>query len=385
MRIAYLTETYPPEINGVALSVERLVHGLRGRGHDVMLLRPRQRREPALDDALEWRSAGLPIPMYPALRFGVATVGAVERRLARWRPELLHLATPGPLAWAGLAAARARGIAVASDFRTNFHTYSRHYGLGACAPLVLRALRRLHNATDATFVPTRRLADELTGAGFDRLHVLGRGVDTERFAPARRSQALRASWGAGPADPVLLYVGRIAPEKNVALALATFEAMRAGLANLRMVVVGDGPLVAALAAAHPQARFVGTLRGEALAAAYASADVFVFPSLSETFGNVTLEALASGLAVVAFDAAAAAEHIEHGRSGWLVARGDAEGFVAATRQLLHDAPLRAACGRAAAAAARHARWDDVLLRFEQTIGAVLDARAAGPTRAALAA
>jgi glycosyltransferase involved in cell wall biosynthesis len=180
MRIGIVTETYPPEINGVALSVERLVHGLRGRGHDVMLLRPRQRREPARDDALEWRSAGLPIPMYPALRFGVATVGAVERRLARWRPELLHLATPGPLAWAGLAAARARGIAVASDFRTNFHTYSRHYGLGACAPLVLRALRRLHNATDATFVPTQRLADELAGAGFDRLQVLGRGVGTQR-------------------------------------------------------------------------------------------------------------------------------------------------------------------------------------------------------------
>jgi glycosyltransferase involved in cell wall biosynthesis len=375
MNIAYLTETWPPEVNGVSLTVARTVRHLRERGHRVKLLRPRQRGEPARDDDAEWRTPGGPIPMYAELRFGIALPASVRRRLAGC--ELLHLATPGPLAWAALHAARSLGIATSSDFRTNFHQYSRHYGLGALAAGVFAALRGLHNGTDRTFVPTMALRRELEGQGFERLAVVGRGVDTARFDPARRNAALRAAWGAGAADTVLLHVGRLAPEKNVALALRAFEALRPAHPGLRMVVVGDGPARKALEAAHPAATFVGMQTGDELADCYASADLFVFPSLSETFGNVTLEALASGLPVVAYARGAAAEHVRDGAAGLLAEPGDEAGFVAAVGALATDPARRLAMRAEALAEARRARWDDVLARFEHQLRDVVQARAWG--------
>lgn len=374
MNIAYLTETWPPEVNGVSLTVARTVRHLRERGHRVTLLRPRQRGEPARDDETEWRTPGGPIPMYAELRFGLAPPASVRRRIASC--DLLHLATPGPLAWAALQAAHSLGIATSSDFRTNFHQYSRHYGLGALASIVLAALRRLHNATDRTFVPTMALRSELEQEGFDRLAVVGRGVDTGRFDPGRRSADRRAAWGAADGDTVLLHVGRLAPEKNVALALRAFEAARADRPGLRMVVVGDGPSRASLEAAHPDVAFVGMQVGEALADCYASADLFVFPSLSETFGNVTLEALASGLPVVAYARGAAAEHVRDD-AGLLATPGDELGFMAAVAALAADRQRREAMRAAAATAARRARWEDVLARFEYQLQDVVQARTWG--------
>ena len=160
MRIAYLTETYPPELNGVSLTVERTVRFLRARGHNVELIRPRQPGEAELDANDELRTAGWPIPVYREMRFGVSRIAPLVRRFRETTPELVHLATPGPLAWAALAAARALGIATTSDFRTNFHQYSRYYGLGALATPALGLLRRFHNLTQQTFVPTRATARE---------------------------------------------------------------------------------------------------------------------------------------------------------------------------------------------------------------------------------
>lgn len=382
MRIAYLTETFPPEVNGVSLTVARAVQHLRERGHQVFLVRPRQAGEAPRDDADEWLTAGSPIPMYPDLRFGLAGPVALRQRLAARQVQVLHIATPGPLAWAGLRAARTLGLPTSSDFRTNFHQYSRYYGLGLFAPLVFGALRRFHNLTDCTFVPTLQAYRELGRQGFSRLVVVGRGVDTARFHPSRRSEALRDSWGAAPGDTVLLYVGRLAAEKNVPLALAAFERLRRERGDVHLVLVGDGPARRALQAAHPQARFVGMLRGEALAACYASADLFAFPSLSETFGNVVLEAMASGLPPVAFRAAAAAEHVEHQASGLLVPPGDSAGFVDAVLALAGDAMARRAMGIEAAQAASRARWDQVLARFEHRLKVIADAPRAQATAAA---
>ena len=376
MRIAYVSETYPPELNGVALTVERTVAHLRGRGHAVELIRPRQPGEERLDRPDELRTAGCAIPVYRELRFGLATPGALRRRFAASRPELVHLATPGPLAWAALAAARALGIATSSDFRTNFHQYSRYYRVGFLAAPALALMRRFHNLTGRTFVPTQAVRRELAAAGFQRLSVVGRGVDTGRFSPAARSAALRAVWQAEPASPVLLAVGRVAAEKNVELALRAFEAARAAHPATRMVVVGDGPARARLEAAHPGARFVGVRSGADLAAHYASADVFVFPSLTDTFGNVVMEALASGLAVVSHDCAAASEHVADGRSGVLVAPGDEAGFIAATAALAGDPARRAGLAAGAVAAARRATWDEVLARFETDLQDTLDAHEA---------
>lgn len=363
MRVAYVTETFPPELNGVSLTVERTVRHLRSRGHEVEIIRPRQPGETALDAADELRTAGCAIPMYRELRFGLSRVAPLLRRFERTRPEVVHLATPGPLAWAALAAARTLGVATTSDFRTNFHLYSRYYGMSALAAPALSLLRRFHNLTRRTFVPTRTAWRELSDAGFHNLTVVGRGVDSERFAPSARSAALRAEWGAG-AGPVLLSVGRVAAEKNVALALRAFERARAVRPDTRMVVVGDGPARRRLEAAHPEARFVGVQRGAELAAHYASADVFLFPSLSDTFGNVVMEALASALPVLAFDTAAAAEHVEDGRSGRLVLPGDENAFIAATCALAEAPEALAPMRQAALAAARRATWPEVLARFE---------------------
>ena len=366
LRIAFVTETYPPEVNGVALTVARAVDFLRARGHAVELLRPRQPHEAPRADAEEWRSAGLPIPMYPDLRFGLALASTLRARFERSRPQVVHVVTQGPLGRAALKAARQLGLPLTSDFRTNFHWYSRYYRLGCFEPLVGRYLRAFHAGADCTFVPTRALAATLGRQGFERLEVQGRGVDTERFAPLRRSAELRAAWGVAedPEGPALLYVGRLAAEKNVRLALQAAEAVRRMRPAARMVVVGDGPQRRALEAEFPRARFVGTQRGEALAGHYASADLFLFPSESETFGNVTLEALASGLPIVAFDAAAAGEHVQDGRNGLLVAPGDAPGFVrSACRAAAHPRLLRR-LGTRARETALALQWDAVLGRFE---------------------
>lgn len=379
MRIAYVTETYPPELNGVSLTVERTVRYLRGRGHNVELIRPRQPGEAPLDASDELRTVGCAIPVYRELRFGLSRVGPLVRRFERTRPELVHLATPGPLAWAALAAARTLAIPTTSDFRTNFHQYSRYYGLGAFAKPVLGLLRRFHNLTERTFVPTRATARELGAAGFHNLTMVGRGVDTERFSPRQRSAGLRRQWRAGAA-PVLLMVGRVAAEKNVELGLRAFELARRSQPDLRLVVVGDGPARSRLQSAYPDALFVGVQRGAELAAHYASADMFLFPSLSDTFGNVVMEALASGLPVVSFAVAAAAEHVADGLAGRLVAPGDEAAFIAAVGSMTAPGTALESMRVAALAAARRATWPEVLARFEARLEDTVHAPEAPPSR-----
>nr|WP_255763426.1 glycosyltransferase family 1 protein [Pelomonas sp. P7] len=389
VRIAYVTETFPPEINGVSLTAERTVRHLCGSGHAVQLIRPRRPDEGPRRDADEWRCGGGPIPMYPELRFGWATPAGLR---ALWRreglPDLVHATTPGPLGWAALKAARAEGIPTSADFRTNFHAYCGHYGLGWFEPVVLGYLRRLHAMASGNFVPTPELARQLSARGFERLHVLGRGVDARRFAPERRDPWLRREWRVGEEHRVMLYVGRLAAEKNAGLALQTFERLSARRPGLRMVVVGDGPMRARLERAHPSARFVGMQTGLELARHYASADVFLFPSLTDTFGNVTLEALASGLAVAAFDTGAAGLHVRDGVNGCLAPPCDgldaADAFLdAATRALDASAPdglLRLEARRTA----READWDGVLRRFEQQLQRLATAGRSVPRYAAVA-
>jgi glycosyltransferase involved in cell wall biosynthesis len=376
MRVAYVTETYPPEVNGVALTVERAVRHLRRNGHAVLLTRPRQPHERPMDSRAEWRTAGLRIPMYPDLRMGLALPSALRERFDAFEADVVHVATQGPLGRAAVSAAQALGLPVTSDFRTNFHVYAEHYGFGFASRLVTAYLRGFHNRSSLSFVPCRRLRSELLAAGFERVEVVGRGVDARRFAPERRSPALRLRWGAGAHNPVLLYVGRLAPEKNVPLALRAFRVVQRRVPHARMVVVGDGPMRARLEAAHPDVHFAGARHGEVLAAHYASADVFLFPSLSETFGNVTLEALASGLTVVAFDAAAAGELIRDGRNGLLATAGDEDSFIdaacLAAGSSIDFAPLRRQARRTALAS----DWEPVLQSFEQRLAQV--AFATGP-------
>ncbi|MGE5450741.1 MAG: glycosyltransferase family 4 protein [Acidobacteriota bacterium] len=384
MRIAYITETYPPEINGVSLTVERTVQFLRQRGHDVDLIRPRQADEAPLKNRQEWRTWGMPLPMYPDLRFGVARVSDLVARFQASQPAVVHLATPGPLAWAAMRAAHKLGIPTTTDFRTNFHVYSRYYHLSWLSPLILQWLRRFHNGSSRTFVPTQQMHDELVAQGFTHLDVVGRGVDTERFHPRHRSQALRDAL-LPPDAPMLLYVGRLAKEKNVDLALQAFDAIKAGSPQAVMVVVGDGPQREILERQYSGALFVGVQTGEALAQYYATADLFVFPSETETYGNVIPEAMASGLPVLSYDLGAAAELVKNKGAGRVIPAGEPERFVTAACamawQYRHSARLK----ERARAVALSMRWDHVLAQFEHSLMEVAYASKIPATRQARSA
>ena len=370
LRVAFVTETWPPEVNGVALTVARFVDGLQERRHEVQLVRPR----PAAADAAappggdprlhEVLMRGLPIPRYPHLRMGMPCKPQLVRLWSVQRPDVVHIATEGPLGWSALQAARHLKLPVTSDFRTNFHAYSRHYGIGWLRAPIMGYLRRFHNATAVTMVPTEALRQELQAAGFRHVRVVARGVDAQRFAPARRSAALRAAWGVADDELVVACVGRLAAEKNLALLVRAFEAIRAEDARARLLLVGDGPQRDALAARLPQAILAGQRHGDDLAAHYASADLFLFPSLTETFGNVTAEAMASGLPVVAFDYAAAAQWIRSGAEGVLVPFGDGDEFVRAALLLARSRARREALGAGARQRALGQDWDAVIARFE---------------------
>jgi glycosyltransferase involved in cell wall biosynthesis len=388
LRIALVTETYPPEVNGVALTVARTAEGLRQRGHELQLLRPRQpadAADPARSPQREVLLRGAPIPCYPNLRLGLPAGRELRTLWRQRRPDLVHIATEGPLGWSALRAARELGIAVTSDFRTNFQAYSGHYRLGWLGGAIAAYLRRFHNHTGCTMVPTEALRSELQAAGFERVVVVARGVDTQLFDPARRSDALRRQWGAAADHGVVLYVGRLAAEKNLDVLLQAYAAMRQINPSLRLVLVGDGPLRQKLAERCPEAVFAGQRSGTDLAAHYASADLFLFPSLTETFGNVTPEAMASGLPVLAFDHAAAGQLIEHGENGWLAQGADFGVLVQLARSLAHEPVALRRAGAAARRSALDLGWDGIVRQVETVfVSALIAHRSQDPSSALLA-
>lgn len=362
--IAFVTETYPPEVNGVAMTVGRLVGGLRANGHRVEVLRPRQGQDDTGGE-MESPLPGLPLPGYPGLRFGLPAGRALARRWRQRRPDLVHVVTEGPLGWSAVATARRLGIPVTSGFHTNFDRYSVHYGMGWLRPAVAAYLRTLHRRTLATMVPTAALAADLAGEGVPGVRVVGRGVDTVLFDPQRRNPVLRAGWGAAGEGPVCLYVGRLAPEKNLALVEKCFAAIQVWHPGARMVWVGDGPSARRLMQEHPDHHFAGMRHGEDLARHYASADLFIFPSLSETYGNVVAEAMASGVPVVAYRSAAAAELVVDRSNSRVVAPGDELAYNDAALWCLESEHRRAAMARAAREAMMARSWAGVVASFEQ--------------------
>ena len=367
LRLSVVTETWPPEINGVSLTLAKLVQGLCARNHQVQLIRPRQTR---VDQALQHEGfeellmRGMPIPRYPQLKLGLPGKRALIQAWTLRRPDLVHIATEGPLGWSALQAARYLRLPITSDFRTNFHAYSEHYGVGWLRKPIAAYLRKFHNLTHLTMVPTQALRSELMAMGFERVQVVARGVDTDLFKPDRRSETLRASWGATPQSTVLLAVGRLAAEKNLDMVLRAFDAMRAVRDDVKLVFVGDGPLRASLQQRCPQALFAGMQSQQALATYYASADLFLFPSTTETFGNVTIEALASGTAVLAFNTAAAADWVQHDGNGWLVPVNDDMAYLQVATDLACQPQRIAQAGARARAQVARLGWQQIACDVE---------------------
>jgi glycosyltransferase involved in cell wall biosynthesis len=367
VKLAIVTETFPPEINGVAMTFGVIARELGRRGHAVTVYRPWRPDLAAVgahEGYAEVPLPGMAIPRYPMLRLGLPAGGNLRTRWRADRPDLVHLATEGPLGASAVSAARSLQIPVTSSFHTNFHAYTKHYGFGPLHRLVLAWLRRVHNRTRCTFAPTRELCRELETLGFQNTKLMSRGVDTWQFHPARRADALRAAWHAGEQDPVVIHAGRMAAEKNYSLLFRAFDAMRAANPACRFVVVGDGPLRATWQAAQPGVVFTGFISREALAQHYASADIYVHASLTETFGNVLTEAMASSLAVTGFDYAAAREFVRDGENGLRVPCDQPEALVSAAVKLATDAPLRERLRRAARQAVEAQSWTQVIARFE---------------------
>lgn len=363
LRILLITETYPPEINGVAMTTQRLVEGLRARGHWVGVVRPRQCHEPpGVNDT--WTVHGLPIPKYPGLRLGLPAFWQLGKIMDQQRPDLVHVVTEGPLGWAAVLAARTRGLPLTSGYHTHFAQYSRHYGIGWLMPLISDWIDALHKRCQATFVPTPELAIELTDRGIPNVRTIGRGVDTSLFNPGRRDNELRGLWGLEEGDLACLFVGRLAPEKNLELVIQAYDAIAAQHPGTRMIWVGYGPSLAALRSAHPHHVFAGPRTGEDLAAHYASADLFIFGSLSETWGNVLTEALASGLSVVTYRRAAAEILIENGINGFAIESHDENAFVTMAQTLAAKPALRRRLGAQATLSMQAHGWERIVERFE---------------------
>ncbi len=278
MRIALVSDAWRPQVNGVVRTLTTTVGELERLGHSVAAITP---------DAFQT----IACPSYPEIRLAIAPGRGIRRRLEAWAPDAIHIATEGPLGWA----ARRWCIASGLPFTTSFHTRFPDYlavRTGLPADLFWASFRRFHSRAERVFVATPTLAAELRERGLSRVHRWGRGVDLSLFRP----DGPRLAEVAGIAGPILLHVGRIAPEKNV-------EAFLAASVPGTKLVVGDGPALAMLRRRYPDALFLGALSGERLASAYRSADAFVFPSRTDTFGLVMAEAIASGTPVAAYPVA----------------------------------------------------------------------------------
>jgi phosphatidylinositol alpha 1,6-mannosyltransferase len=360
-RLALFTDTWLPQVNGVARTLDRLVAECHRRGIATMVVTPEDGSGAPSGSHYELRRwPARPFWAYPQLHMATPSTARARALLEAFRPDLVHVSTPFGVGLSGRQAARALGLPLVSSYHTHFTAYLKHYRLQHLDALSWPFLRWFHNGGLATFAPTQHVADQLSAQGFRGAAVWSRGIDTQRFHPARRSLERRRALGV-PDDAVLCcYVGRLAPEKGIDVAM---EALRPLLAahpdRLRFLLVGDGPAEARLRATAPDGViFAGRQEGAALAECYASSDVFVFPSVTETFGNVVLEAMASGLCVVSHHEGPTHE-FAHQTTAYPVDVTSPDALRGAITTLMHDSARRATLAAAGLREAQRRDWPSV--------------------------
>lgn len=374
MKISLVTETYPPEVNGVAMTLHRISGELCRQGHSVDIVRPRQSSESqnaTYEDTLIVN--GLPLPGYDGLRFGLPCRAKLRENWELKRPDIIYAATEGPLGQSAIRAAEDLAIPIVSGFHTNFHEYMKHYKLPILERVVKGFLRKTHNRTRRTFAPSDDVIAKLEAMGVDGTRLLGRGVDTTLFSPLKRDPALRQRWGVkNENDLVAIFVSRLAAEKNIPLVAKAFEAIQARVPSVSCVFVGDGPERTKLEKAHPEFIFAGMQLNEELARHYASADIFIFPSVTETFGNVVTEAMASGLVTVAYDYAAPHRYIKEGEHGFLAAYDNEGDFIGATNRAIDAMDHWPEIRRAARQTAESLSWDSIVQDFAKELQSAIE-------------
>ena len=348
MRIGLVSDTYLPQVNGVTTVVRRIVKLLRAQGHDVAIVAPRYPDFVPPAAERELRIPSLPCPLYPEIRLSLPAFRRISEFLDEFEPELLHVHTEGTLGVAGRRYALARGLPLVTSFHTNFPQYSHDYGVGFLAPAVWRWLERFHAPAALTLTPGDGVRDELVRRGITQAVVWGRGVDTQLFHPGRRDSGWRRWLAGGDDTAMVLHVGRLAREKNLDVLIEAWDLARSSMGQrATFVAAGEGPLARTIVSELPFVRMLGFLPRQHLATLYASADLCVFPSRTETCGLVALEAMSSGAGVIAADAGGFRESIRHGVTGLLVPPGDVDGYVDAIRKLVFDPARRFLLGAAA--------------------------------------
>ena len=372
MKICLVTETYPPEINGVAKTLYRISQDLKVLGHSVTIVRPHQSGEAKVSKIPHITIVpSLPIPVYKGLHFGLPCRALLKKIWGNDRPDIVYVATEGPLGVSAINLARKMKIAVTSGFHTNFHKYMRHYRLPIMSKLTEHFLKKTHNKTLRTFAPTEDAIEQLNQMGVKNTHLLSRGVDTELFNPSKRDHALRESWGIKSDNPetqyVAIFVSRIAAEKNIPLAINAFKRIKADNPDASCIFVGDGPEKHTLEKNYPEFKFVGTQTGEMLAKYYASGDLFIFPSLTETFGNVIPEAMASSLVSIAFNYAAPKALIENNITGYLAKYNDSNCFMKTIDRALSQKSNWEKMRKKARQKAEQLNWINIVENFAEDL------------------
>ncbi len=383
-RVLFCTDTYPPQVNGVSVVTALSVRGLAERGWECHVVAPRY---PASAYAHDGGAAGVdrrdritpvasvPLPVYPDIRLAAPALGRVLRAARAFAPHLVHCETEFVLGRLGQAAARRLGVPIVTSYHTDFGKYAAAYGAPWLRAATSAYLARFHARARRTYTPSAVAAGELARIGIAHAEVWGRGVDVEAFAPRRRSLALRETIGVGPDAFTFLYVGRLAAEKSVDRVIGAYRRAAERLPDgaVRLVIAGAGPREAELRAEAPaSAVFLGHLdRDTMLPQLYASADAFVFASETETLGLVVLEAMASGLPVVAVPAGGVAEHLRDGVNGLTAPSGDLDATAHAMVRIATDRALHRRLSAGARATAEPMSWDAELDRLDRSYREVL--------------
>ncbi|MGI5406852.1 glycosyltransferase family 4 protein [Streptomyces chartreusis] len=372
MRVVIVTESFPPDVNGVAHCALQTARHLVDRGHAPLVVAPApapgNKAAASMAPCPVVHVPSLPLPGYPQVR-----VALPSRRLAaaliQHRPDVVHLASPFVLGVRGMAAAARLGIPAVAVYQTDLAGYARTY-MGAGEAAAWRRIRSVHSAADLTLVPSSASMNDLEAHGVPRLKLWARGVDTARFRPELRDEKLRREL-APNGEVIVGYVGRLAPEKHIELLSGV-----CGLNGVKVVIVGDGPSQPALAEALPGAVFLGRRGGDDLARIFASFDIFAHTGPFETFCQTVQEAMASGVPVVAPAAGGPLDLVDHGRTGLLVPPRDADAVRDAVQSLVADPALRAAYGAAGHATVDGRTWAAIGDQLIGHYGDVLAARRA---------
>jgi phosphatidylinositol alpha 1,6-mannosyltransferase len=375
MKVAHFLGTMRPEHDGVTRVVYRLRELFDRRIAEHLFISPIGSEIPQ-DDIRTVSS--IPFPFSTQYRLATVNQDSVQRVLGADRPDIIHVHSPDPLGWAAMRYARYNRIPMVATYHTHFPSYAKYYHLEFAAPIAWQILRAMYSSSQAVIVPSQSTLEELETHGIKNLIHIPHGVDTSSFSPTNRSEAWRSSiLGEGTSRVIVSFVSRLVWEKNLMVLVRAWKHLN-NKGRAKLVIVGDGPARTKLEQLLPEAHFTGKLSGTALFEAYASSDMFVFPSVTETFGNVTVEAMASGLPAICAIAGGARDIVIPGKNGLLFNADKPIELAQAIDELVTNPGLRLEMSSAAIESVKRFRWDTTVSAYERVYQEVLAAKAVVP-------